>query len=342
MCFRISARDSTQPTAASPLPNIFAGTGVFAACIDTGTGLSLFPAHICAGTDWAHPVSAVCAGAGSSSPTSVPGPDRFLPTTAPGINRHCALLRREWTHPIPHLRSTAGLTRLPTGPRSSPCLGRSTSAAGLAGLTPRTAAPGDLSCRLERANDVGAICSGTPRLGPPRPHRHQDWARPAHIGTRTGLIPSTSAPALGSPCPSSSNATGLDRHMIVLGLVPPPPAPPRRSACSKAIRCAFPLRCARSRLGVSHSGAFPLGPFPTPVHSRLGASHLGLIPAQAPRSSEHSRLGRFPLSLIPAGPVAHALACRGHRTTARPVGSPRCLFGADFQRPNYPSGHAAS
>ena len=235
------------------------------------TGLT--PAHVCAGTGWAHPVSAVCARTGSSSPTSVPGPDPFLPTTAPGINRHCALLRREWTHPIPHLRSIAGLTRLPTGPRSSPCLGRSTSAAGLAGLTPRTAAPGDLSCRLERANDVGAICSGTPRLGPPRPHRHQDWARPAHIGTRTGLIPSTSAPALGSPCPSSSNATGLDRHMIVLGLVPPHPPLP----------AAQPV--ARPSDARSHLGALaPAWAFPTPEHSRLGRFPLRCIPAWALRT----------------------------------------------------------
>jgi hypothetical protein len=48
---------------------------------------------------------------------------------------------------------------------------------------------------------------------------------------------------------------------------------------SKAIRCASPLRRARSRLGASHSRAFPLSRFPLPLgpvrtHTR---THTGVL-----------------------------------------------------------------
>ncbi len=122
MCFRISATEGLNPTHSRLTPARHFRWDRSLCCPALTPGLdSLFPAHICAGTDWAHPLSAVSAGTGwahprppsalgqdSSSPTSVPGPDRFLPTTARRINRRCALLRREWTHPIPHLRRTKG------------------------------------------------------------------------------------------------------------------------------------------------------------------------------------------------------------------------------------------
>jgi hypothetical protein len=53
------------------------------------------------------------------------------------------------------------------------------------------------------------ICTRTGRaaallaseLGSPLPHLHQNWARPAHICSRFGLTPATSAFDLGSPRP---------------------------------------------------------------------------------------------------------------------------------------------
>ena len=43
-----------------------------------------------------------------------------------------------------------------------PNMGGFSPPAGLTGLTPRTAAPGGLSRRLERANGDAAVCGGTP------------------------------------------------------------------------------------------------------------------------------------------------------------------------------------
>jgi hypothetical protein len=88
---------------------------------------SLFPAHICAGTGWAHPLSAVSAGTGWAHPRppSALGQARPLPHLCQDLTLSCPQLREEsivaahccagteWTHPIPHLRSTAGLPRLP-------------------------------------------------------------------------------------------------------------------------------------------------------------------------------------------------------------------------------------
>jgi hypothetical protein len=64
-------------------------------------------------------------------------------------------------------------------------------------------------------------------LATSRPHRHRDSAHPAHICTRTGLTPPTSAPGLARGVPGPSHVCtmglGLARTQICLkvGLTPP-------------------------------------------------------------------------------------------------------------------------
>ena len=120
-----------NPQPPHPCPTFSLGPESLLPCINTGTGLSLPCTHL--RRDWlgspairrqrrdwlGSPPSAVCARTGSSSPTSVPGPHPFLPTTARRINRRCALLRRDggdssYPTPAPYQRaSAAGLPRLP-------------------------------------------------------------------------------------------------------------------------------------------------------------------------------------------------------------------------------------
>jgi hypothetical protein len=57
--------------------------------------------------------------------------------------------------------------------------------------------------------DIKAICTEAVPLLLPRPH--QDWARPCHVRTGTGLTRATSIPGLGLAPPTCAPGLGLAR-----------------------------------------------------------------------------------------------------------------------------------
>jgi hypothetical protein len=84
---------------------------------------------------------------------------------------------------VQHIRLSGTACSAPTAP---------TGAGGPAGRARERVGCGDVHACARRGDAPGTR---------PLPHLHRDWAHHCHICTRTGLAPSTSAPAFGPPIP---------------------------------------------------------------------------------------------------------------------------------------------
>ncbi len=123
---------------------------------------------------------------------------------------------QDWAHPY-YLRAAPGLG---SSPRRRDVIRRFRSSRSSSGGTRRPSArwwvrprPAHICTRTGLAPPTSA-----PGLDSPLPHLHQDWTHPYHICTGTGLTPTTSAPGLGSPLPTSAPGLGVSLHAPNVGV----------------------------------------------------------------------------------------------------------------------------
>jgi len=165
------------------------------------------------------------------------------------------------------------------------------------------------SLAAPRRNTRPASAPGLSQPGPglaPVPHPHQDWARPAHICTGTGLNPATSVPGPGlAPVPHPHRDWAHPAHICAGTQVPHVPRAPAWLGHAR--------RCARGGAAPGRvCAAHPVRRTPTRSrartrHTRKRACMAAPARAQTPSRTRQPR-GSTRAAHAPSGPVRRSMA----------------------------------